>query len=478
MTASNSLPHPGDHGLEWAVAQSRRAIHDNDVDRLRQLLAEYPALPAWRGDIVTGEGSESGLLGIATSAFGDSFDSDREHVFTRAACAELLIDAGAAVTPAILDGLIASRTRGLLELFQRKGLLPRTLTFFAALGDLDAVRAALVVSDNDRPALNEAFLCACRFEHENVAALLLERAAALDARLGQRIDGIGGRHAFIRALIENRSHYSPHVGEPWQMFVMQQIMRAVDGDLSAFVDGLKRESWLLDEACVAFQMDLIGRATLHDRAEFIAAFLDLDPAVLRRQPPPRSSPFVFALTYAKPHLVPVLARIWPLPDDLPHAAGVGDLARVKQWFDKSGAPALGDLGQHFPCNDPRTLGMLRWGAPTVQQVLDTALAWSVVNRHFDVADFLLERGADINTTWGSHEPASILHELVGQAATGENPGGNYESMRFLIDRGIDMTIRDYRWDSTAQGWAIHAAKDEKMAQWLEDAERQREQHAR
>lgn len=79
---------------------------------------------------------------------------------------------------------------------------------------------------------------------------------------------------------------------------------------------------------------------------------------------------------------------------------------------------------------------------------------------------------------GSHEPASILHELVGKVATGENPGGNYESMRFLIDRGIDMTIRDYRWNATAQGWARHAAKDEKMAQWLEEAERQRELGAR
>jgi len=61
-----------------------------------------------------------------------------------------------------------------------------------------------------------------------------------------------------------------------------------------------------------------------------------------------------------------------------------------------------------------------------------------------------------------------LHSLVFLP----NP---YESMQYLIDRGIDLTIKDYRWNSTAQGWAFHALKDEKMAQWLEEAQRQREQ---
>ena len=221
----------------------------------------------------------------------------------------------------------------------------------------------------------------------------------------------------------------------------------------------------------SFRLGSSERATLNDRGEFITALLDLDPAILRRQPPPPSQAIEFAFTYAKTHLIPLLTRIWPLPDDLPHAAGMGDLARVKRWFDESGAPALGDLENHYPCNRRRTRvedDDLQWGAPAAQQVLDTALAWSVINRHFDVADFLLEHGADINTNWNSHEPASILHHLVFLPEP-------YESMQFLIDRGIDMTIKDYRWNSTAQGWARYGEKDEKMAQWLEEAERQREQ---
>jgi hypothetical protein len=107
-----------------------------------------------------------------------------------------------------------------------------------------------------------------------------------------------------------------------------------------------------------------------------------------------------------------------------------------------------------------------WSPPTVQRVLDTALAYAVLNGHFEIADFLLQRGADINTRWSSHEPASILHELVFHE--------NYEAMQFLIDRGIDMTITDYRWGGTAQGWAYHAANNEKMARWLDDAQRGRD----
>ena len=452
-------------GLEWAAAQARRIIHDNDVERLKQLLAEYPALLSWRSD-----DEDGGLLGMATGAYGDAGDPQREQWFTRGACAELLVDAGAVVTASVCDGILDSRARGLLQLFHSKGLLPRTLQFLAALGDLDAVRAALDENGNDFAAVNEAFARACSFKHETVASILLERLIALDLELGQQIDGNLGRPAFIKYFIETRAAAHARAVGPWKAFVMERVSRAAhDGDVTAFVRTLQRDRWLLAEAYVEFQVGLIGAATLNDRGEIISALLDLGPALLSCQVSPEFHPIALALTYAKTHLIPLLTRIWPLPDDLPHAAGMGDLARVKRWFDESGAPALGDLEKHFPCNDPHTLKHddLQWGAPTAQHVVDTALAWAVINRHFEVANFLLEHGADINTNWNSHEPASILHHLVFLP----NP---YESMQFLIDRGIDMTIMDYRWDSNAVGWARYGKSDEKMAQWLEDAERQRE----
>lgn len=97
----------------------------------------------------------------------------------------------------------------------------------------------------------------------------------------------------------------------------------------------------------------------------------------------------------------------------------------------------------------------------MQNVLDAALGWSCLNHHFDVAAFLLEHGADIDTRWSTHEPASILHEAAVR--------GDMEAAAFLIDRGIDLSIRDHRYHATAEGWARHAARDERMTTFLAEA---------
>jgi hypothetical protein len=448
-------------GLEWAVTQARRVIHDNDVEHLKALLTEYPALLSW-----TDDDDDRGLLGMATSAFGDAGDAQREQWFTRGACAELLIDAGAVVVPAVAEDLLQSRARGLLDLFERKGLLPRTLKFRAALGDRDGVRTALDANGNDLKTVHEAFVAACHFGHEDAATVLLDRSIALDPELGRRIDGHTGRASFIKAFATSGFAQVAELG-PWKVFVMEQLTRTLeDGNVTAFVNGLQREPWLLGDAHVAFQAGLIEHASFQpDPGDFIGVLLDLDPALLRRQPPPPSRAVEWAFMYGNTHLLALLTRIWPVPDNLAYAAGMGDLARVKDWFDNAGG--ISSLDDQYPYNDPVARGHLHWSPPTAQQVLDVALAFAVINRRFAVADFLLERGANINSNWNSHEPASILHHLVFLP-------NSHESMKYLVDRGIDLTIHDYRWDSTAAGWARYALRDETMAQWLEKAQRDRE----
>src|SRR5215471_15986525 len=110
--------------IERAAQQARHIIHDNDVEGLKHLLARYPPLLSW-----TSDESPGGLLQMATDAYGDAGDEQRERWFTRASAAEVLIDAGASIAPAVTRGILDSRARGLLQLFDRKGLLPRTLPF-------------------------------------------------------------------------------------------------------------------------------------------------------------------------------------------------------------------------------------------------------------------------------------------------------------------------------------------------------------
>lgn len=451
-------------GLDALAAEATRVIHDNDTGRLTQLLAEHPALVSWRD-----EGGRN-LLAVAASSFGDSGDPLAEARFTRPECAEILLDAGIEVDDRVLRNVIRARAHNMLQLLERKHVVPHTIEFRAALGDLEAVRRfvddaafAEATAAGREALLDRAFMNACRFRRTAVATFLLERSIAMNPELGSRIDSGPGRATYIEKLGQRHVH---EYGSPWQTFVMDEILRAIDGDdLITFERWLTHEPSLLGPQAIDLQVALIERASygLQDRERFIRALFERDPAVLRASPPPKSEAIYYALEYDNTHLLPLLTRLWPVPDDLPYAAGTGDFDRVRSWFDAEGKPHLGDLRRHHPANHPTTRGNLQWGEPIVQQVLDVALAWACLNRHLDIAAFLLEHGADVNTTWSSHEPASILHELVWHE--------NYEAMQFLIDHGIDLTTRDYRWDATAEGWARVAAKNEKLADFLADAAR-------
>jgi hypothetical protein len=442
-------------GLQWAAAEAERAIHDHKVERLRQLVQQYPALLSWRDD------SQESLLGFATSSFGDSGDPSREKIFTRIDCAEFLLEAGAKVEPAIWERAITARAKGVLQLLLRKGVLPRALDVLAALGDIDGLRDCLKSTGpgRDAAAVAHAFLCACGFQHKAAAALLLSRSIELDSALGERVEKWRGRSGFIDYLAEH-----PVYGNPWRTVVINELQAAMHrNDLEQFNRWLQREPDLLAECNMELQVRLIENAAYTDRGPFIARLIELSPVLRVKRPP--SSALEFALEYGNAHLIPLLTRIWPLPDDLPHAAGVGDFTRVRGWFDEAGSPRLGILSQHHPANHPSWLRNLHWMPPNAQHILDVALAWACVNRQFEIADFLLEHGANINTDWSTHEPASILHECAVHA--------NYEAAEFLVDRGIDMTIHDYRWDATAEGWARHAANDTNMADLLARAGRAR-----
>jgi hypothetical protein len=452
------------HGLEWAAAQAKVAIHDQDNERLRALLVEYPALVSWRDE------TDQTLLDSTTSYAMDCSDPERERTYTRPVAAEMLIDAGATVDRKTWENVIKPGASGMLHLLARKNALPRTLYVLAALGNDEAVRAWLDGRENrddaegldERIVIGRALMSACRFKHRGIALRLLDRAIALDPDLGRRIDRWQGREAFVDFLMQHPGvlwHARPEA-TLWEAFVFEQLGFALtNNDLPAFQRWLDDEPWVLQPRFVDAQNRFLVPASYLNREAFIVALLERDPALLHAELPTGSSPIIQALSYGNAHLVPLLTRIWPLPDDLPHAAGTGNAAAVARWFDDTGKPALGSLSLHYPHSDPQfPRADLGWGPPTAQQVLDIALAWAVLNRHFEIATFLLERGANINTDWATHEPASILHEAAIQ--------GNEEAVRYLIDHGADLNKEDYRYHSNAEGWARYGSHDEGMADLL------------
>src|SRR5881394_132498 len=65
------------NAIEWAASQAKVAIHDQDHERLRALLAQYPALVSWRGE------SDQTLLDSTTSYAMDCSDPERERIYNR-----------------------------------------------------------------------------------------------------------------------------------------------------------------------------------------------------------------------------------------------------------------------------------------------------------------------------------------------------------------------------------------------------------
>jgi hypothetical protein len=460
------------HALEWAGSQAKVAIKNEDHERLRALLTEYPALVTWRDEF------GQTLLSSTTPYALNVSDPERERIYTRPVAAEMLIDAGMTVEPSTWEYLIHTGASGMLNLLARKHVLPLTLPVLAALGDDVAVRARLEESRedaNDQQVIARALVNACRFTHRSIASRLLERAIAFDPELGRRIDRWRDRSSFIEFLIQHPGSYWS--GGPterrettlWEAFVIRQITSALDeNDLPGFRRWLEDEPWVLHASFVQLQVGWIQRACWStNRAPFITALLERDPALLHMATPPKSQAIVHALSYGNAHLIPLLTRIWPLPDDLPHAAGTGNAAAVERWFDATGKPILGPLTRQYPGSDPDfPRGDLGWEPATTQQVLDIALAWAVLNRHFEIASFLLKHGADIDTNWATHEPASLLHEAAIQ--------GNEDAARFLVDHGADLRIEDPRYHSNAEGWARYGANNEDMANLLAAAAAQRD----
>ncbi|MDP6446314.1 MAG: hypothetical protein QGG36_00305 [Pirellulaceae bacterium] len=467
-------------GLEVAYREACRAIDANEVETLKALITEFPDLltvrqPEWPE-----------VLLQQTTSYANFPGAENEDHYNRPQCAELLLDAGAVVDPRVYLRLIDTGAHKMLALFEIKGALPDNLRVVTALGDQQRVAACFEgakLLDSARPSsqllnaydgvdadwpdpkqdyqiIADAFLYACRLAHREIAAALLQRCTALDADLARRIKSWEGSAAFIDFLIARAPAGSSHDfgsansgGEPgmiWQRAVELRLQQALEeADVDAFREILQSAEFLLESRFLEAQVRILELAAYSENCrEIIAVLLDSGAAVATAEPP-ESHAVSWAIEYGNTDYIPLLARIWPVPDDLPHAAGVGDMANVAKWFTGDGSPQFephrhNPFSNHFP-------------NASVQDILDRALAWAVINREYGIADFLLEHGADINTRWSTHEPASILHECAFDS--------RLEQVKYLVAKGVDLTIRNHRHQSTAEGWARYGGQSE-VAEFL------------
>lgn len=136
------------------------------------------------------------------------------------------------------------------------------------------------------------------------------------------------------------------------------------------------------------------------------------------------------------------------------AAGLGMLDVVQSFWDSPNTLKPG-AGQ----TRSRDLGNGKWGkAPAPEdykELVSEAFYIAGRNGHVEVAQFLLDKGADINCRGFFGAPG-----LHWAAINGHKP-----MVEFLIAHGADLTLRDTHFNSTPLSWALEG-KQEEIAELL------------
>ncbi|HEV3166994.1 MAG TPA: ankyrin repeat domain-containing protein [Isosphaeraceae bacterium] len=195
------------------------------------------------------------------------------------------------------------------------------------------------------------------------------------------------------------------------------------------------------------------------------------------------TPLTMALFWGHREAADVLATRGLLPDNLRVAAGLGNAERIASFFGvdgklvqaagahrgfyrpHSGFPAwtttddpqeILDEALVYACKSGRVevLALLvdRGARVDADPYRGTPLLWAASRNRVDVARWLLDHGADVNqkATFGGPSHGKDLTALHLAAQSGHLP-----MVRFLVERGADLTIRDALYNGTPQSWAEH-----------------------
>ena len=166
------------------------------------------------------------------------------------------------------------------------------------------------------------------------------------------------------------------------------------------------------------------------------------------------TPLEWAANMHSPQVAELLLEYGAQRHGLWTGSALGMLSVVQDAFD-------GAALRHGVARSPRPNTVLEgWpenGAFRTGDVVSDAFYIACRNGQTDVAEFLLDRGADINA----------MGYFGGCAAHWAAMNGHRETVEWLVSRGADLTRVDLEFGGTPAGWAAEGGHED-LAKWLRE----------
>jgi ankyrin repeat protein len=226
-----------------------------------------------------------------------------------------------------------------------------------------------------------------------------------------------------------------------------QLRQAIEGGAQDEVRSLLDEHPELIKSLTGEKLTPLHIAALHDRAT-IAEQLLARGADVEARSTWNGTPLQCALICGHERTAGLLASRAITPLTLRTLAGLGLVERVESCFDASGQlkPGFGSTR-----SVPKPGGGWTFEPPPddAQTIIDDALEYAARNGRVDVAKWLLQRGAGIESR--GFFGATPLHWAVAN--------GKVAMVEMLLDHGADVNARDGKFNGTVLAWAREFRRD-------------------
>jgi len=283
-----------------------------------------------------------------------------------------------------------------------------------------------------------------------------------------------------------------HGFDDWEAFtayVASVDSGDIDDPFPAFIQAVEQGDTVVVDSLLDADPNLVqhvastGKSSLHSIANVEMATI----LIARGAPPALETPLsggtalIHALVWGNTEVADVLSGESLTPGNLRVAAGLGRLDLLEKMWDADGSltPQARAGREYYRPN----YGWFAWTpSDDEQEVLDEALVYAATNGRIEAAQYLVDRGADVNgfayqttalhrATWKGH--AGMVEWLLDRGVSIDTRGwlgghvqggtalhiaansGHLELARILVARGANVTARDAMYEGAPDGWAQH-----------------------